>query len=188
MKTFFKESLRTVIIIGVLFGVVTLVSAWTAPTQAPTGGNVAAPINVGSVEQYKSGALGIGGVFKAYSDAIFSGKVGIGTASPSQKLDVAGNVKGTGLCIGSDCRTSWPGAGGITPVNKGPYGVGVDQEVGNYTFCALSTVTFNRHYPGKYPSGTDQGHNCSLSQQNGFWKLTVQISGGGSIACSVYCF
>ncbi|MBI4017509.1 MAG: hypothetical protein HY366_01030 [Candidatus Aenigmarchaeota archaeon] len=34
--------------------------------------------------------------------------VGIGTVSPSQKLDVAGNVKGSGLCIGTDCRTSWP--------------------------------------------------------------------------------
>jgi len=34
--------------------------------------------------------------------------VGIGTTSPTQKLDVIGNVKGTGLCIGNDCRTSWP--------------------------------------------------------------------------------
>ena len=36
------------------------------------------------------------------------GNVGIGTTDPSQKLDVAGYVKGqSGLCIGSDCRTSW---------------------------------------------------------------------------------
>jgi len=38
--------------------------------------------------------------------------LGIGTTNPSQKLDVAGYVKGqTGICIGSDCRTSWPGTG-----------------------------------------------------------------------------
>jgi len=37
------------------------------------------------------------------------GNVGVGTASPTQKLDVNGYVKGrTGLCIGDDCRTSWP--------------------------------------------------------------------------------
>lgn len=37
-----------------------------------------------------------------------SGNVGIGTANPTQKLDVNGYVKGTGLCIGADCRISWP--------------------------------------------------------------------------------
>lgn len=44
----------------------------------------------------------------------FLGSLGIGTANPSQKLDVAGYIKGqTGLCIGDDCRTSWPsGSGG----------------------------------------------------------------------------
>jgi hypothetical protein len=38
-----------------------------------------------------------------------SGGVGIGTAAPAQALDVAGNVKANGLCIGADCRTAWPG-------------------------------------------------------------------------------
>ena len=42
----------------------------------------------------------------------FDGNVGIGTTAPGQKLDVAGYVKGTGLCIGTDCRTSWPSGGG----------------------------------------------------------------------------
>ncbi|MBL7081087.1 MAG: hypothetical protein ISS44_00760 [Candidatus Omnitrophica bacterium] len=38
------------------------------------------------------------------------GDVGIGTTSPTQKLDVAGFVKGqSGLCIGEDCRSKWPG-------------------------------------------------------------------------------
>jgi len=40
-----------------------------------------------------------------------SGNVGIGTTNPNPqaKLDVAGYVRGSsGLCIGDDCRTSWP--------------------------------------------------------------------------------
>ena len=38
----------------------------------------------------------------------WGGNVGIGTTSPTQKLDVNGYVKGTGVCIGADCRTAWP--------------------------------------------------------------------------------
>jgi len=38
--------------------------------------------------------------------------VGIGVTSPSQKLEVAGNVKASGFCIGTACITSWPSGGG----------------------------------------------------------------------------
>ncbi len=60
-----------------------------------------------------------GGIERMKIDS--SGNVGIGTASPSQKLDVVGNIKGTQLCIGSDCRSSWPSGGGgdITGVIAG---------------------------------------------------------------------
>ncbi|QQS59198.1 tail fiber domain-containing protein [Candidatus Peregrinibacteria bacterium] len=36
------------------------------------------------------------------------GKVGIGTTSPTQALDVNGRIKGTELCIAGACRSSWP--------------------------------------------------------------------------------
>ncbi|MFG1481685.1 tail fiber domain-containing protein [Halobacteriovorax sp. HFRX-2_2] len=50
-----------------------------------------------------------------------AGRVGVGVLVPTQKLDVAGYVKGTGLCIGADCRTSWPtgNAGTVTSVTGG---------------------------------------------------------------------
>ena len=45
------------------------------------------------------------------------GNVGIGTSSPSVKLDVVGDVKGTRLCIGNDCKNSWPSGGSVSGVN-----------------------------------------------------------------------
>jgi len=64
------------------------------------------------------------GNFAYRSNVLFAnvfGKVGIGTTVPSQKLDVIGYVRGSsGLCIGSDCRSSWPSGGGdITAVIAG---------------------------------------------------------------------
>ncbi|MFZ2303949.1 MAG: hypothetical protein WAV98_04155, partial [Minisyncoccia bacterium] len=40
--------------------------AWTAPTVAPPGGNVPAPLNTSSTSQYKAAALGIEGVLQGY--------------------------------------------------------------------------------------------------------------------------
>ncbi len=74
---------------GLLFA--GLAFGWTNPSGTPPAG---------------SGAL----------NADTSGNVGIGTsASVSYKLNVSGKSRGTELCIGSVCRSTWPSAGlGIT--------------------------------------------------------------------------
>jgi hypothetical protein len=46
------------------------------------------------------------------------GKLGIGTSSPAQRIDVAGNVKGTALCMGSTCKAAWP-TGTVTSISAG---------------------------------------------------------------------
>jgi hypothetical protein len=85
-----------------------LVFAWTEPSQAPPQGNVPTPINVGPQGQAKQGGLILNTGGAPTGLIVQYGNVGIGTTNPTQKLDVAGYVKETGLCIGSDCRTSWP--------------------------------------------------------------------------------
>ena len=73
-------------------------AAWTEPTQTPPGGNVPAPLNVGSVDQIKSGGLSVGAFVSQYGTILanVSGNVGIGTASPGYKLDITGDVRWTG--------------------------------------------------------------------------------------------
>jgi hypothetical protein len=56
-----------------------VVYGWTNPTAAPPGANPPAPINVGSATQTKTGGLNI------------QGNVGIGTASPAQRLHLSGS-------------------------------------------------------------------------------------------------
>jgi hypothetical protein len=57
--------------------------------------------------------------------ALMGGKVGIGTTTPSEKLEVIGNIKGTQLCIGTDCRSAWPGSGGGGTVTSVASGTGL---------------------------------------------------------------
>jgi len=61
------------------------ITAWNPPDQTPPGNNAKAPINVGDATQSKAGGLNI------------SGAVGIGTTSPTEKLELSSgsNIKFT---------------------------------------------------------------------------------------------
>jgi hypothetical protein len=112
MKT--QEILKQtrIIVLAAIIGLtVAYAGAWTEPTEAPTGGNVEAPINVGTSSQYKTGAFAIGGIFETDTEthlAIDGSGVKIGDAtSPSESLDVVGNIKASGgITAGSDITTS----------------------------------------------------------------------------------
>lgn len=156
IKTILSQTLP-VIILATLF-TISIIYAWTEPSQAPPGGNVPTPVNVGSTTQYKSGALGIGGVFRAYSGAIFDGKVGIGTINPQAKLDII-DPDSTGEILLKGKGNSW-----------------------NYSQLKLQDINTNRtwnimhrQFAGDYPGGfTIEEFNPPAD-----YKMRLAINAGG---------
>jgi len=97
----------------------------TPQTSLHVVGNVIANTFLGTINASYISA-GQFGANTGGGNYYFMGNVGIGTTGPSYKLHVQGGdiyssdyVRGgTGLCIGSDCRTVWP-SGTITGVYAG---------------------------------------------------------------------
>lgn len=80
---------------------------WTNVAAATITGLVIASLAFGWTDPSLTPPSGGGAI---YVEPV-SGNVGIGTATPTQKLDVIGYVRGSsGLCIGGVCRNAWPSA------------------------------------------------------------------------------
>ncbi|MFH1401552.1 MAG: hypothetical protein ABIG40_01145 [Parcubacteria group bacterium] len=171
----------TAVILVAVFAFVFYILAWTEPSAVPPSANISSPINVGTTTQYKLGALGVGGVFQADSLtytatstylAALGGRVGIGVLNPTQKLDVAGYIKGrTGLCIDDDCRTSWADVGGTAVTYKmtaksylqgGTY----YSKTVSYTCAgdpANTSVSLKQMTDGTYTTTDNHGNNISVN-------------------------
>ena len=102
--------------IASIFWVNGLILAWTAPTAVPPAGNVAAPLNVGSTGQSKAGGLILNTGGAATGLIVNSGNVGIGTAAPASKLQVAGTIHSTsgGIKFPDNTVQTTAASGGIT--------------------------------------------------------------------------
>lgn len=98
-------------ILALLFIVGFAVYAWTEPTSAPPGGNVATPLNVGPTGQSKAGGL----------------ILNTGGAVDALIID-RGNV-----CIGGVCRPDWPSTdAGVVQVGGGTCDSGYSPVIYHY--------------------------------------------------------
>ncbi len=95
---------------------------WSPPTTNPTAGNAPTPISVSDLSQYKGGALGVGGLFRAFSNVLIDGNLNFSASSTGAiRVNVPGKLNATQVCINGDCRGSWVsgGGGGTTVSNNG---------------------------------------------------------------------
>ncbi|MCX6791377.1 MAG: hypothetical protein NTV62_04310 [Candidatus Gribaldobacteria bacterium] len=175
------------------------VLGWADPTVAPPNNNVAPPINVGAVGQSKAGTIGAtqfidfnnpSYLIDPSQNSFFAGNIGVGTITPSGKLDI---VSGSGF---SDLPVST--AFGIIGRqrqegvidNIGVYGQGVvnSASANSYGGYFVGTYGSNKNKAiGLYATGVDysailMGGNVGIGTATPGAKLEVagqiKITGG----------
>ncbi len=88
-----------------------IASTWYGPTCMPPGCNTDTPLNVGNLRQEKIGGLVVATGNPTYGFAVLNGNVGIGTVTPTSKLDILGIAKADDFCLrdGSECLSDTTG-------------------------------------------------------------------------------
>ncbi len=77
-------------------GIQTYAQTWSAPTVSPPNSNAYTPLTIGPAAQIKAGGLLLSTGNAVNGLLVQNGNVGIGTISPTAKLDVAGNLRVAG--------------------------------------------------------------------------------------------
>ncbi len=210
-----KEIIQTlkIITLGTLF--ITGVS-FASPANPPSN-NAPTPINVGGASQVKIGGLGTGplavfGLSQMYGNVnikndldntagnlYVSGNIGVGIASPTEKLDVAGNIKISSVAhptVASNAQVCADTTGKIVSCgNKCGSAQGITGSKPTTNLCAVGTPhTVYSGYPGCTPGVYDascpdtglpaQGNTYSPNDTNQ-WLWTCE-GAGVPVSCNSF--
>ena len=134
-----------IIVIGSIFLANGLILAWTPPSASPPDNNVSSPLNVGGTSQYKSGALGIEGAFRAYGDIKFDNYDGCSALETDADGDLVCGTDSGALC--SDC----------------------DSRFVNTSGDSITDLTFNRLLPTTGDSPNSGYSHYAIYEEPGTW-------------------
>jgi len=184
----------SIIIIGLLATSI-VGAAWLPPTEAPTGGNVATPINATSTDQTKVGALSLG-AFSSTSSAVFDHiseevKLGINTNDPQYSVDVVGTlnasliISGTYPAGSTDIATKEYVDTSAGPASSPSVTIVQDSGDNNYFPVSVSCPSGTYMVGGGHSrTGSDYTEIASFPDTNGWTTICGGMSPPGS--CNVY--
>lgn len=145
--------------------VITVVSAWTAPTQTAPNGNVSAPVTISASDQEKLGGLTVASLLSTGGIRAF-GRVQVGSTTVACTAAVAGSLRWTGTAMEHCNGTTWvPFTGGVSTITNGT--------------CAVGQVVQSISATGTVTCGTDVGGGT------GFSGILRPLE-GKEITCNLY--
>ena len=150
-----------------------VVSAWTGPSGTASTGNVAAPLNVGPIDQIKSGGLGINSL-AVFGNAIFSGPnayLNFGNAAGSGGYGIRDNVgtlefknTGGGWNTFTNSVLNVIGAGAVTQIK---FSDGTTQTTAPVAAAVLTCVSVSGAGQYAYCPAGYIATGCNAGQYNG---------------------